>query len=174
MIRKKKDQIREMDVLKKVVLLSDLSDEDLNRIWSISIRMDIPKGTVIMTEGEMGDSMYFFAEGEVDVSKNLTMKIGKGFGNAEKSMVKLNSEKVSFFGDMAMLQQEPRSATITASTDCVLYEVKRGDFIRLCDENPVMGLKVLRRISSTLCDRIRKGNEDVLKLTTALSIALSR
>lgn len=171
----KKSHKEEKGVLKKVAILSDLSEEELELIWNISSRVNVQAGEIIMTEGEFGDSMFFFAQGEVDVSKNLTMKIGKkGFGTAEKSMVKLKAEHVSFFGDMAMFQREPRSATITAFTDCILYEIKREDFISLCDRYPKMGLKVLRSMSVTLCERIRKGNEDVLKLTTALSIALSR
>lgn len=172
---RKTSETEDKAVLKRVIILSDLTDDELGKIWGISSRVEIPAGSVIMTEGEMGDTMFFFVQGEVDVTKNLTLKIGrKDFGSAEKSMVKLKAEHVSFFGDMALLQKEPRSASITASTDCVLYEINRDDFIRICDENPTPGLKVLRRIATTLCDRVRKGNEDVLKLTTALSIALAR
>lgn len=163
------------EILKQVNILADLTDEELDTVYRISKKVEVSAGHVIMTEGEVGDSMFFFVEGEVDVSKLLTMKIGKqGFGSAEKSMVKLNSKAVSFFGDMAMFQNAPRNATITASTECILYEVKRDDFIRLVDEHPVPGVKILKRIASTLCGRVAKGNEDVLKLTTALSIALTR
>ena len=175
----KKEKIRKKNsgknLLKKVPLLSGLTDEEFERIWNISTKVEFSSGKVLMNEGDIGDFMYFFVEGEVKVSKNLTMKLGhKGFGHAEKSMVKLKSEHVSFFGDMAMFQNEPRSATITASEDCVVYEIKREDFKNICNENPRLGVKVLRRIADTLCDRVRKGNEDVLKLTTALSIALSK
>ena len=86
----------------------------------------------------------------------------------------LKSDEVSFFGDMAMFETEPRSATITAGTDCVLYEIHRQDFTDLCDQHPVLGVRILRRMAVTLCRRIRRGNEDVLKLSTALSIALTK
>ncbi len=162
-------------LLKGVAILSTLTDNELSIVWENSRKVEIKAGEVLMAEGEIGNSMYFFIQGEVDISKNLTMKIGrKGFGTAEKSMVKLKAEHVSFFGDMAMFQDEPRSATITAFTDCLLYEINRESFTKLCDEDPVLGTKVLRKIADTLCGRVRKGNEDVLKLTTALSIALSR
>jgi CRP/FNR family cyclic AMP-dependent transcriptional regulator len=88
-------------------------------------------------------------------------------------MVKLKAEHVSFFGDMAMFQDEPRSATITASMDCTLYEITRDSFTKFCDDFPEQGVKVLQRIASTMAGRVRKGNEDILKLTTALSMALS-
>jgi len=163
------------DFLKKIPILSGLDAGELDMVWSIVKKREIPAGRVIIREGEIGDSMYFFAQGTANVTKNLTMKLGQsGFGNVEKSMVKLDSATVSFFGDMAMFEDEPRSATITASTDCLVYEVQRRDFERLCDQNPGLGLKILRRVAATLCHRIRKANQDVLKLSTALSIALSK
>ncbi|MCD6121725.1 MAG: cyclic nucleotide-binding domain-containing protein [Spirochaetales bacterium] len=163
------------DLLKKVGILSDLDEKERNLIFKIAKKVEVSSGDVIMREGDIGDSMFLFLEGEVEVSKNLTLKIGKrGFSKAEKSMVKLNAEYVSFFGDMAMFENDTRSATITASADCLLYEIKRDDFERLCKEHPEIGYKVIRKIATVLCQRVRKGNQDVLKLTTALSIALSK
>jgi CRP-like cAMP-binding protein len=170
-----KTKKRRGDVLRKVTILSDLTDDELKRLSSIAKKLEIPAGDVIIREGEIGSSMYFFVEGAVNVTKNLTLKLGKaGFSNVEKSMVKLRSDTVSFFGDMAMFEDEPRSATITASTDCLLYEVDREDFESMGAEHPELGLKILRRIATALCQRIRRGNQDVLKLSTALSIALSK
>lgn len=172
---KKKNNKKGVDALKKVAILSDLTDKELDHILEISQIIEVPVDDIIMTEGEVGSTMYFFVNGEVKVSKNLTLKIGKkGFGSAEKSMVKLKAEHVSFFGDMAMFQDEPRSATITASTDCTLYEISRDSFTEFCTDFPDQGVKVLQRIASTMSGRVRKGNEDILKLTTALSLALSK
>lgn len=172
---KKKIDKNGVEGLKKVAILSDLNDKELEYILSISKKIEVPSNDIIMTEGEVGSTMHFFVKGEVKVSKNLTLKIGKkGFGTAEKSMVKLRAEHVSFFGDMAMFQDEPRSATITASMDCTLYEISRDSFTKFCSDFPDQGVKVLQRIASTMSGRVRKGNEDILKLTTALSLALSK
>ena len=172
---KKKIDKNGVEGLKKVAILSDLNVKELEYILSISKKVEVPSNDIIMTEGEVGSTMHFFVKGEVKVSKNLTLKIGKkGFGTAEKSMVKLKAEHVSFFGDMAMFQDEPRSATITASMDCTLYEISRDSFTKFCTDYPDQGVKVLQRIASTMSGRVRKGNEDILKLTTALSLALSK
>ncbi|NOY09966.1 MAG: cyclic nucleotide-binding domain-containing protein [Spirochaetes bacterium] len=166
---------KQSDLLKKVGILSDLTEAERNLIFKIARKVEVSSGDIIMREGEIGDSMFLFLEGEVEVSKNLTLKVGKrGFSKAEKSMVKLNADYVSFFGDMAMFENDTRSATITASADCLLYEIKRDDFEKLCSEHPEIGYKVIRKIATVLCKRVRKGNQDVLKLTTALSIALSK
>ncbi|MFP4364073.1 MAG: Crp/Fnr family transcriptional regulator [Spirochaetia bacterium] len=171
MAKKKK----ELDFLKKVGILNDLTDDELGRVLTICKKKQISANTVIMKEGEIGNTMYFFLEGEVNVSKSLTLKIRKkGFSSAEKSMNNLSAEHVSFFGEMAMFEDEPRSATITASMDCTLYEVERGDFTDLCKNHAETGVKILRRIAAVLSHRVRKGNNDILKLSTALSIALSK
>jgi CRP-like cAMP-binding protein len=75
---------------------------------------------------------------------------------------------------MALFENDLRSATITASEDCLLFEVKRNDFESLCKQHPLLGYKLVKKIAAVLCERVRKGNQDILKLSTALSIALSR
>jgi len=160
---------------KKIELLAEFTDPEVESIRRIAREVRIPAGGVIMREGEEGDSMYLFAEGQVLVTKNLTMKTGKrGFSQAEKSMVRLDARYVSFFGDMAMFEKDVRSATITASTVCLLFEIKRQDFERVTQENCALGYKLIRKIATVLCHRVRQGNQDILKLTTALSIALSK
>jgi CRP/FNR family transcriptional regulator, cyclic AMP receptor protein len=172
MARKKTDEI---ELLRKVGILADLTDDDLRKILAISRRAAYKAGETIMREGEQGETMYFFVEGEVDVTKNLTLKLGdRDFATAEKSMNKLSADKVSVFGEMSVFGPEPRSATITANSDCVLYSVNRAEFTKLCENECRIGLAIVRRIAAVLCARVRKGNEDVLKLSTALSIALSR
>lgn len=161
--------------LGKVGILRDLTEAQLAKVLAIAEPLEVKAGTVIMREDEPGDEVFLFMEGRVDVSKNLTLKIGRtGFGRAEKSMTKLNAAQASVFGEMALFGTEPRSATVTAASDCLLYRIRREDFTALCDEDPELGLKVVRRIAAVLGARLRKGNEDILKLSTALSIALSK
>jgi CRP-like cAMP-binding protein len=75
---------------------------------------------------------------------------------------------------MAILEDEPRSATVTASTDCDLYEINKKDLLALGERRPDIGYRIILRIAEVLCSRLRKSNRDILKLTTALSISLSR
>jgi len=162
MAKKKSDGLA---LLAKVGILAGLGEKELEKVLAISKRVEFKAGETIMHEGEQGESLYFFVEGELG---------DRDFATAEKSMTKLSAERVSVFGEMAVFGPEPRSATITASSDCVLYSVNREDFSTLCDEECRIGLSIVRRIAAVLCTRVRKGNEDVLKLSTALSIALSR
>lgn len=161
--------------IRKIEMLAGFSDIEVEALGRIAGEVRVPAGEVIMREGDVGDSMYLFGEGQVMVTKNLTLKSGKrGFSQAEKSMVRLDARYVSFFGDMAIFENDVRSATLTAATDCLLYEIKRDDFERLTQQNSALGYKFVRKIAEVLCHRVRQGNQDILKLTTALSIALSK
>ena len=165
----------EMTLIRGIGILQELDDAQVARMIGISRRVAFRAGECIMREGEQGETMYLFVSGEVDVTKNLTLKLGaRDFGKAEKSMNKLRAERAAVFGEMAMFGPEPRSATITASADCVLFEIGRADFQALCEAEPALGVRVLRRIAAVMSSRVRKGNEEILKLSTALSIALSR
>jgi CRP-like cAMP-binding protein len=165
----------ELKSLSSLGILSGLSRSQLDSVLAICCRVKFASGEVIMKEGELGDTMYFFVEGQVKVTKELTLKVGRAaFSQADKSMVTIKPGPSGVFGDMAMFGDEPRSATITAVGECVLYEIKRDLFTGLCERDPELGVRLLRRVASVLCERIRKGNSDVLKLSTALSLALSK
>lgn len=169
-----KKDCKDLEFFKRVSLLVDLSDKQVEQVYCIANKVFFRKGEVIIREGEMGNSMYLFYEGQVEVLHTLTMKISRNdFEETEKSMMKLDAKYVSFFGEMALLEDAPRSAIITAYTDCTLYEISRTDFRELCENYPEIGVRILLRMSEVLCSRIRKNNRDILKLTTALSIALS-
>jgi len=73
---------------------------------------------------------------------------------------------------MALLEDETRSATVTALTDCLLLELSREEFMALIHQNQAMGLKLLLRLAQLLSRHLRKTNADVVKLTTALAISL--
>src|SRR2546428_20274 len=79
-----------------------------------------------------------------------------------------------FGGEMALLESSPRGATVTAITDIELLEITHKDFDQLCQENPLLGYRVLRNMASQLSGRLRRSNQDVVKLSSALSLALSR
>ncbi|OHD76955.1 MAG: hypothetical protein A3J97_07940 [Spirochaetes bacterium RIFOXYC1_FULL_54_7] len=166
---------KDTDLLRKVSIIADLDDDKLQKILKVGRFVRFKAGDTIMHEGENADTMYLFVEGTVDVTKNLTLKIaGQGFGHAEKSMTRLKAGTAPVFGEMSMFGDEPRSATIVASDDCLLFEVSREAYDGIGGEDPTLGLILTKRMAAMLSSRVRKGNDDVLKLSTALSIALSR
>ncbi|MEJ5285308.1 MAG: Crp/Fnr family transcriptional regulator [Brevinematia bacterium] len=166
----------EKEYLKSVPLLKDLTENELEEFSKILKPLKVKEGEVIVTEGEEGNTMFLFREGLVQVSSQITLKIGKGseWLDTEKSIATFDASKMTFFGEMSLLTGSPRSATVKALSQCLLYEIKKADFDNLCNNFPEMGYKILRAIIYILSGRIRELNQSVLKLTTALSIVVSK
>jgi len=96
----------------------------------------------IFVEGDQGDCMYIVKEGVVDVVYK-----GKSLGTIEKGGI---------FGEMALIDFQPRSATAVAKTDCVLVPVDEKHFSRLVQETPAFALQVMR----VLVQRLRSMNTE--------------
>jgi CRP/FNR family cyclic AMP-dependent transcriptional regulator len=162
------------DVIRRTSIFNSLDDREVEDILRISRERRFPKGHIITQEGERGDSMYILFGGNVEVSKTLTMKLeGGDFGEKEKVLRTFKAEDNLVFGEMAMIDRENRSASVVTTTDCVLLEIEREDFLALLEKRPQMGVKILRKLAELLAGRLRQSSQDVVRLTTALSIALS-
>ena len=138
--------------------------------------MRFKAGDVIMREGEESDTMYLFLEGTVDVTQETDAQDRRqGFRSRREIDDEAQAAGTApVFGEMSMFGDEPRSATVTAVNDCVLFELTRKAYEASASAIPALALALTRRIAAMLSSRVRKGNDDVLKLSTALSIALSR
>ncbi len=164
-----------IEATKKSFIFSNLEEKELAEVLKIAREKRFHKGEIIMREGDKGDTMYLVVEGEVGVSKSLTMKFGDDdYRKAEKVLTRFSPEDHVIFGEMALIGQDSRSASVSASSDCLFLEIKRDDFMRLIGDNPGLGLKILLKLSELLADRLKQSSQDVIRLTTALSIALSR
>ncbi len=162
------------EVIKKSFIFENLDDREVEEILRISHERRFPKGETITQEGERGDSMYILFDGSVEVSKTLTMKLEEGdFTEREKILTRFKAEDNLVFGEMAMIDKEKRSASVVSTTDCILLEIKREDFLGLIEKMPEMGVKILKKMAELLARRLRDSSQDVIRLSTALSIALS-
>ena len=161
--------------LRQVQLFADLDDPQLERLLGILTRRHLRAGETIIREGEVGESMYVLLDGRVDVSKSLTLKVGRHqFERTDNSLSQIGPDQHECLGEMGIVGQDERSATVLAVTDCAVLELKRVDFERYCEQDPAAGYLIARRIVQAVSERLRAANRDILKLTTALSIALSR
>jgi len=163
-----------VEIIKETFIFNNLDEQEVSDILKITKEKRFPKGKTIMHEGEEGDSMYIVVDGDVEVSKTLTMKVGEGdFTKREKVLKRFEAGDNVVFGEMAMIDRENRSASVVTSTECILLEIKRADLLDLVEKRPQMGIKILKRIAELLASRLRQSSQDVIRLTTALSIALS-
>ncbi len=108
-------------VLRKVPLFAHMSLDQLDAINRLLKEMQYLRGEVLFKEGELGDELYILVEGDV--------RITKGLGTPEEKELNRMSG-VSYFGEMSILDDEPRSASVVAETDCSLL-VLRGEQLKI-------------------------------------------
>ena len=162
---------QEAAFFRQIFLFQDLDDQEIEEVLRRTSLRDFPAGSIILQEGEPGNSMYIMLSGEVEITKRLTLELDEDTPK-ERVMIRLKAENGVYFGEMSLLENDPRSATVTASTDCRLLELHQKDCLELIQHNPAMGAKLLLRLAQLLSRHLRKTNQDVVKLTTALAISL--
>lgn len=131
-----------VDVLKNVWLFSACTNKELGRIASMVDEADVSGGAVLTKEGATGGH-EFFAVASGKATARLRSKKLASYGPGD------------FFGEMSLLDQGPRSATITADTDMTLYVLDARSFGTLIERYPAVARKILRG----LAQRLRKAEK---------------
>ena len=122
--------------LEKVPLFSDCSQRELATISRAVKDVDHPAGTVIAREGEPGLGLFVISDGTADVTIGGKKKATLGRGD--------------FFGEIALLDGGPRTATVTANTDVKLLGLTEWVFRGLMQEHPSIALKTLQQMAGRL------------------------
>ena len=165
---------KDIALLMETELFRDLTPEEIRNVLKIARHVEFEAEDIIMSEGDFGDTLYVILEGTVEVVKSLTMIELDDDRGIEKNKVftRLNASQHAVFGEIALLEDMKRTATIKAVTDCIFYEIKKDDFLRLAREDYKLGYQILLNLARIVSARLRKADEDTIKLTTALSIIL--
>jgi CRP-like cAMP-binding protein len=152
-----------IEKLKKVKLFRDLEgdEERLAKLAGIVTWEYCKAGDEVISEGTEGSSLYVLQEGEVSVLK-------RTLHQELYTIITLKDQEYAFFGELALMDREVRSASVTADTDCEFLVINRDDFNRLGEEDPWLGLLVTRAIGRELSKRLRKANQDMIVLFQAL------
>ena len=141
-----------VDSLRAIPLFSRVGEGDLEELATHLIERRFPKNATVVEEGLPGDYMYVIREGRVKVTK--ASEDGR-----EKIMNFL--EAGAFFGDMALLGDETRSASVKTLEESMLLALSRRDFIDLLRQSPDLALAVIEE----LANRLRETNEQARSLS---------
>lgn len=145
--------------LRACPLFQALSSDQLRKVAGIARRRDGAAGEVIFREGEAGDEMYVVVAGKVRISKQV-----EGVGEEALSIL----EPGSYFGEMAMIDDAPRSADARAHSACALAAIRREDLDQLMFIDKDLAYDLLWTFVRTLTARLRETN-DKIKAFFALS-----
>jgi len=118
-------------------------------------RCEYRAGETVFRQGEAGEALYIIARGSASVRLELR-------GSGDRRLMTFSQG--TFFGEMALLDRETRSATITADEPLVCYVLQQAAFERLAREHPLAGLALLTNLGRALSLRMRRANRTMLEL----------
>jgi signal transduction histidine kinase len=146
--------------LEAIALFRNLSQKELQTLRLITQERHFAGGSEIFSEGMPGDGVYFVKEGSVEIS-------GRVGGNTRRVFSRLGPGEI--FGEMAVIEQLPRSAIAMAITDTRVHFLPRGEMLSLIEHSPVLAFNLLQLISN----RLREFNRLHLReLVQAESLAI--
>lgn len=149
-----------MSGLESIALFRDLNPEELQALRRIVEERKFTVGTKIFQEGSPGDGVYFVRTGRVEIS-------GMVSSNVQRVFSQLGPGEI--FGEMAVIEHRPRSATATALLDTEVYFVPRDEMFLLFNRSPKLAFSLLQLISH----RLREFNQlHVREMVQAESLAL--
>ena len=142
-------------LLKKVALFQYMTAAELLKLSSALREARYSANTHIFHEGNQGSGMFIIIDGKVRISKTVP-------GIGEEAMAIL--EPGSYFGEMSLIEDRPRSADAIAHSDCQLYELSREQFDYLTFIDKEITMKLLWSFVRTLSDRLRETNAKMQSL----------
>ncbi|MDA0986260.1 MAG: Crp/Fnr family transcriptional regulator [Bacteroidetes bacterium] len=142
----------DIEFLKYVPIFSDLTDLELERITQLGSRKKFNKGGVILLEKESAASMFVIVNGKVKVVR---------MDEEGREVILSILGPSDFFGEMAILDGQTRSATVVATAKAEIFVIQRHDFLKLLHSHPIVGVALLRELTN----RLRKADAQIKSLS---------
>ena len=141
-----------LDSLRTIPLFAGVGDDDLESIAALLIERRIPKGHTIVEEGLSGDYMYILSEGQV--------KVTKLSGDGREKILQLLGPG-DFFGEMSLLDNSVRSASVKTLSETRILALSRSDFLKELRHNPDLAMAVIQELTH----RVRQMDEQASSLS---------
>lgn len=151
--RKKKQDEALMAVLKKIPVFEGFSERELAALERVLHRREYLPEELIIRQDEPGLGMYIIQSGQAVVTT----------GRDKVQLSQLSDG--DFFGELSLLDETPRSATVVAKTHCLILGFFQSDLFGLIERDPRFGVKIVIRLAKIMGDRLRHANQQVLALS---------
>lgn len=139
------------DNIRGSTLLQGMSDTDLERLAELCEERQMAEGTTVFIENMPGEALFLIRQGTIRVSKMFAE-------GDEKTLVVLGPEDI--FGEMAVVDGLPRSATARVAEDAILISLKKKEYESLGASDPALALKLANNIMRVFSKRVREVNDD--------------
>ena len=150
--------------IKEISFFEEYQNDEaiLKQIIDLCELKTFKKGQTLIKEGDTGDELFIIINGTIDILKNTLQ-------NQTYLVTTLSAESGGVYvGELALIDEDRRSATVVAKSQCHCLVLKRDDFVKFGDQHPSIGLHITRSIARQLSQKLRKTNTDVITLFSAL------
>ena len=137
-----------VELLKEVSLFAGLTPDDLSRLSLLITEKHHPKDTVVVSATDPGDALYIVADGEVKVSL---------WSDNGREIILSTLAAGQFFGEMSLVDGEPRSANVACLSDSLLLRLGRKEFLQALRSYPTIAINVMTEV----CIRLRRADESI-------------
>ena len=137
-------------MLQNMPVFADLSYQELLKILKIAFEQEVKAGQMLFRDGDPADALYILLSGSVNVEKDNTILTTLGRG--------------SHFGEMALISNQERSASVRVTAPGRVLTIRRDDFYELTQAEPEMAIKLLWRFVHHLGERVRALSGDLARL----------
>lgn len=147
------------EILRQIPVFQDLTLFELKFVVPILHQREYQKGELIFREGEAGNGMYIVQSGQVDIL---------GHTSSGEDVLYASLFDRQFFGELSLVDGQPRSATAVSVEPSTLYGFFKPDLLELIDKHPAIGTKILFNLTNVLGGRLRDSNAKLMELQTQL------
>jgi CRP/FNR family transcriptional regulator, cyclic AMP receptor protein len=143
-------------LLEKIPMFQDFSNRELAAVARILHRREYLPDEPVIRQDEPGLGMYIIQSGKAVVI-------------AEPGNIQLSElNEGDFFGEVSLLDETPRSATVIAKGHCTIFGFFQSDLFSIIERDPRLGVKIVVRVAKMIGDRLRKANQQVESLSEEL------
>ena len=151
--RKKNSDIdSDIDFLSSVPIFDTLTYRQKTKLLSIIHVRHYKQDDIVFRQDDPGVGLYIVREGGVDIYNEYSDLTRKKIASLVKG---------DFFGDISLLNESPRSATVVSSQNTALFGLFKPDLLNIMDSDPKLGLRFIYRLSQIIAERLRLVNEGI-------------
>jgi CRP-like cAMP-binding protein len=147
------------EVLSKVPAFANLAPRELKEVAAIVHKREYRSGEPVFYQGDPGLGMYIVKDGEVSI-------VIQGKDGNERELALFGDG--DFFGELALLDESPRSANAICKTECTLIGFFRPDLFELIDKNTTLGIKIVLKLAEIVAQRLRHTDKELSKVKSQL------
>lgn len=143
------------EMLTKIPVFEKLDAKELRQVASIVHRRQYTAGEYVFYQGDPGLGMYVVEKGKVGI-------VVSGHDGSSKEVAELDNG--DFFGEIALLDESPRSASVIVKEESQLIGFFRPDLFEIIEKTPQTGLKIVMMLAEMIGERLRNMNAEFSKL----------